>query len=107
LLEKSSDVHNLHPLIKLVEATAGAAPAGTGLAAARFLGSLMTNEKLAESVVGMLRSGVGPGAAAQVVPAFKRSSAALARAGTIRSIYTIPAAELSFRIRQINVYGDD
>ena len=66
LLEKSSDVHKLHPLIKLVEATAGAAPAGTGLAASRFLGDLMTNEKLAQSVVGILRSGVGPGVASQV-----------------------------------------
>jgi hypothetical protein len=45
---------------------AGEAPAGTGLTASRFLGGLMTNEKLAESIVGMLRSGVGPGAASQV-----------------------------------------
>jgi hypothetical protein len=73
-LEKSADVHKLHPLIRLVEATAGAAPAGTGFAASHFLGSLMTNEKLAENVAALLRSGAGPAAASQT---FQRGKAAL------------------------------
>lgn len=73
-LERSSNVHKLHPLIRLVEATAGTAPAGTGLAASHFLGALMTNEKLAQNVAALLRSGVGPGVVSQ---AYQRGKAVL------------------------------
>ena len=74
LLEKSSNVHKLHPLIRLVEATAGTGSAGTGLAASHFLGSLMTNEKLADNVAAILRSGVGPAIISQ---SYQRGKAVL------------------------------